>query len=102
MNCGGRGGGEWLCEGLWKVWEEKGGRWVELRTWGTPTRRRGGSSSWVIAEWPEGPGGRPGRGGKVASTSGLCNLTGENLKRGAWGHTGDSMGKCEGPVLSRR
>ena len=52
-----------------KVWEEKGGRWVEVRTWGTPTRRRWWSSSWVIAEWPEGSGGRPGRGGKVACTS---------------------------------
>lgn len=62
-------GREWRCEGLRKVWEEKGGRWVEVRTWGIRTRRRWGSSSWVIAEWPEGPGGRPGRGGKVACTS---------------------------------
>lgn len=94
-------GGEWCCEGLRKVWEEKGGRWVEVRTWGTWARRRWGSSSWVIAEWLKAREGDLGGEGRWPALPGLCNLSGENLKRGAWGHTGDSMGKYEGPVLSR-
>lgn len=94
-------GGWWVLRGA-KVWEEKGGRWVEMGSWGSLLLEGGGGASWVMAEWPGGSEGDLGGEGRWPAFPGLCDLSGEDLeKRRAWGHTGDSMGRCEGPVLCR-